>query len=527
MKNAAILIVEDERILARDLEVTLQRAGYDIAGLATSGEEAIRLAGQLRPDFIIMDVVLEGDLDGFEAASQIKANLDIPVLFMSSFRDAGLLERAKQVEAVGYMLKPWTEADMLATIDVAIHRCRSSQHRSQKVLEASELRFRKLFYANGQGIALVDRAGRIMDANPALSKMLDYDMAQLKNLWLSDVVHADDFASEDGLLKELFAGTRETYRVEQHNRGRNGGLLKVRAEAWMLPGNGSPDGVPLAVRTVVDISEQALMQQRLATAQRLETVGQMAMGFAHNLGNDLTPALVGLPLLRENIQRQDRLEMLATMETGLQRGANLIRQILRSGRHSSREKSALDCKEMIEEVAAMARQIFAKGIRVTTDIGSELRPVWANPDEIHQCLLNLCVNARDAMPKGGELRLTVRNEVVAEGDPKFSSRVRPGHYVLLAASDTGVGVSPENLSRICEPFFTTKPAGQGSGLGLSMTLEMVKNHGGHLILQSRPGEGTEVDILLPADESGRAAAGPKDAQASVGNRDNYCILLRQ
>jgi PAS domain S-box-containing protein len=526
MSDAAILIVEDERILARDLELTLRRAGYRVSGLAANGEAALRSAGQLRPDLIIMDVILQGELDGFEVADRINLNLGIPVLFLSSFRDAGLLARAKQAEAVGYLLKPCAESDLLATIEVALHWWRSNQRRAQKVLAASECRFRRLFYASPQGIALVDQSGRILDANPALAKILDYEPPQMKNLVLPEVVHVDDRASEHSLLKELFAGERESYRVEQRNLSRSGRLLRVRTEAWLLSDEEASDGPPLALRTVEDISEPALLQERLAMAQRMEIVGRMAMGLAHNLGNELTPVLLGLPLLRLNIEREDRFQMLASMEMGLQRGANLIRQILRSGRNSNRERAVLDCAKMMEELAGMARQIFSGKIRVTTSIGRELWRVQANPDEIHQCLLNLCVNARDAMPEGGDLRLTVRNEMVEVAGSNFLPDARPGRYVLLSVSDTGVGVPPEILNRVCEPFFTTKPAGQGTGLGLSMTSEMIRNHGGYLRFRSQPGRGTEVGILLPADQAAVPAPGPVAAPGTTPDAGNCGIALR-
>lgn len=512
MSGAAILIVEDERILARDLEITLRRAGYSVSGPAASGDEAIRTAERMRPDLIIMDVVLQGELDGFEAADRIQANLGTPVLFLSSFRDARQLERAKQVEAVGYLLKPWAEPDLLVTIDVALHQCRASRSRAQKALLAGESRFRSLFQASHQGMALVERAGHIVAANRAFWKMLAYEPSPANEVPISELVPADDWAEEDRLLRELFAGQRESYRVEQRNRNQAGRLLWVRTEAWMLPGDDGAGQPALAMRTAEDVTEQKMMRERLATSQRLEAIGRLAMGLAHNLGNELTPALVGLPLLRSNLKHEDRLEMLATMETGLQRGAKLIRQILRSGRKGGLERSALDPGGLLTEVAALARQVFSKDIHVETEVGTGLWPVWANADEIHQCLLNLCVNARDAMPEGGELHLTVRNEPVGAAEAGNHGGAKPGRYVLLSVRDTGAGVSPEILGRICEPFFTTKPAGQGTGLGLAMTSETVKNHRGFLRLQSQPGHGTEIQILLPAGDppsagSDRAAAG--------------------
>ena len=374
-------------------------------------------------------------------------------------------------------------------------------------------------------MALVDRAGHIVAGNAALWKMLAYELPPANEVAISELVPADDWVGEERLLRELFAGRRESYRVEQRNRSRAGRLLWVLTEAWMLPGDVGAGESALVMRTVEDVTEQKLVRERLATSQRLEAIGRLAMGLAHNLGNELTPALVGLPLLRSNLKHEDSLEMLATMETGLQRGAKLIRQILRAGRQGGPDRSALDLSGMLGEVAAMARQIFSKDIHVETEVGAGLWPVWANADEIHQCLLNLCVNARDAMPEGGELHLAARNETVAAAEAGSHGGVKPGRFVLLSVGDTGIGVSPEILNRICEPFFTTKPAGQGTGLGLAMTSETVKNHGGFLRLQSQPGHGTEIQILLPAGDppptgTARLAAGGQKAAELPPSNDN-------
>jgi two-component system, cell cycle sensor histidine kinase and response regulator CckA len=255
------------------------------------------------------------------------------------------------------------------------------------------------------------------------------------------------------------------------------------------------------VGTVQDLTEQKRIEAEFLRAQRMDGIGAIAGGMAHDLNNALAPILMGIQLIRDKVSEPEIRQMLAVMETNTHRSADMVRQVLTFARGRDGDRELLEIGRLIREMENILRQTMPKSITVHALVPSDLWPVLGNATQLHQALLNLCVNARDAMPQGGELTLAADNvELTAankENNPDFS----PGPYVMLLVSDTGTGIPPEVLPRIFEAFFTTKAPGTGTGLGLSTIVRIVRNHGGFVTVNSEVGTGTSFEIYLPRAES--------------------------
>ncbi len=261
---------------------------------------------------------------------------------------------------------------------------------------------------------------------------------------------------------------------------------------------GHPKSV-LAINT--DVTERKRIEQQFLRAQRMESIGTLAGGIAHDLNNVLAPILMSIELLKFDESRADKLDILATIESSAQRGADMVRQVLSFARGVEGRQIRLQPAHLVREVAKIANETFLKSIRVVSRIAEDLWTIQGDPTQLHQVLLNLCVNARDAMPDGGTLTLCADNlEIDAPYATSLGPDIRPGRHVRLRIEDTGTGMPPEVMERIFDPFFTTKEPGKGTGLGLSTAQAIVRSHGGLLRAQSEPGEGTRFDLYLPALE---------------------------
>ncbi|MFN6569086.1 response regulator [Dendronalium sp. ChiSLP03b] len=260
-------------------------------------------------------------------------------------------------------------------------------------------------------------------------------------------------------------------------------------------------GKPKSILSVdTDITEKKQLEAQLFRAQRLESIGTLASGIAHDLNNILTPILAGAQLLPLKFPDADErtLHLLEILEINAKRGADLVKQVLSFARGVEGKHITLQIRHLIVEVAKILKETFPKSIEVCIDVSNELWMVSGDSTQLHQVLMNLCVNARDAMPNGGKLTISAQNLFIDENYARMNLEANVGPYVVMTVSDTGVGISGEILDRIFEPFFTTKPVGQGTGLGLSTVIGIIKSHGGFVDVCSEIGSGTHFKVYLPA-----------------------------
>ncbi len=247
-----------------------------------------------------------------------------------------------------------------------------------------------------------------------------------------------------------------------------------------------------------DVTERKKLEEQFLRAQRMESIGTLAGGIAHDLNNVLAPIIMSIQLLKMDETHQDRLNLLAMIESNANRGADMVRQVLSFARGIEGRRIELQLRHLLRDIKKIADETFPKNITVQTEVSKTLWTVSGDPTQIHQVLLNLSVNARDAMPDGGKITLSAQNVHLDQHYSSLDPEVLPGHYVVIEIEDTGTGIPPEIIDRIWDPFFTTKEVGKGTGLGLSTSLAIVKSHRGFIKVASQPGKGSTFRIHLPA-----------------------------
>ena len=249
-----------------------------------------------------------------------------------------------------------------------------------------------------------------------------------------------------------------------------------------------------------DITDRKRIELQFLRSQRVESIGTLAGGVAHDLNNVLAPILMSTSLLKMDEEDEYRRETLGIIESCAKRGADMVRQVLSFARGVEGQRLRVDLPQLLGELLKIVRDTFPKNIRSNLEVADGLFPLNGDPTQLHQVLLNLCVNARDAMPSGGTLTLTTSNQVIDEQFVALYPDARPGPHLRIVVEDSGSGMSPETLAKIFDPFFTTKEFGKGTGLGLSTSMVIVRSHGGFLRAESEPGRGTRLSLYLPAAE---------------------------
>jgi PAS domain S-box-containing protein len=302
-----------------------------------------------------------------------------------------------------------------------------------------------------------------------------------------------------------------SWRGELARRTRSGEHVTVLARWTLVHG---ADGAPEAVLCIcTDITEQRRLERQLLRSQRMESIGTLAGGIAHDLNNLLAPVMLAAEMLQMRAPDADSAELLGIISVGVQRGADLVDQVLSFARGADGPRSRVDVRSLLADLHAIVRDTFPKNLALELTCPNSISPVFGDSTQIQQVLLNLAVNARDAMPHGGTLRITAREAELGEPDLGGATGVMPGWYVQIDVADDGTGMSPAVMERVFEPFFTTKPQGAGTGLGLSTAAAIVRSHGGVLQIDSEPGRGSRFRLCLPR----LAEAGPPlDGAAARG-----------
>ncbi|NJD78792.1 MAG: response regulator [Candidatus Methanoperedens sp.] len=247
-----------------------------------------------------------------------------------------------------------------------------------------------------------------------------------------------------------------------------------------------------------DITENKMFEAHLLRAQRMESIGILAGGIAHNLNNMLTPMMMSLHMLKEKFKDEQSQKLLTILEKNSERSADLIKQVLSFSRGVEGERNLLAARHIITEIEKIAKETFPRNIEIRIDIQKDLFTISGDATQLHQVIMNLCVNARDAMPDGGILNIKASNILVDENYARMNTEAKVGSCVVIEISDTGIGIPPKILDKIFEPFFTTKEFGKGTGLGLSTALAIVKSHGGFINVYSEVRKGTTFRVYLPA-----------------------------
>lgn len=315
---------------------------------------------------------------------------------------------------------------------------------------------------------------------------------------------------------------RGEWSGEKQHRTKEGKNLYVESRWTLIRDSEKKPKAILFIDT--DRTEKRQLEQQFLRAQRLGSLGTISSGIAHDLNNVLSPILMGVHSIRKKLSDEHSLQILDSMEQSTKRGATMVRQILAFVRGLENERGIVHVRYLALELEKILKEAFPKNILFEKEIPADLLPVTGDPTQLHQVLLNLCVNARDAMPEGGTLLLKAENIVLTKENLAMHADAREGKYILITVSDTGVGIPQDLMEKIFDPFFTTKEPGKGTGLGLSTVTTIVKHHGGFVLVRSEARKGTTFSIYLPATE-GVSAEKPEEEKPELPLGHGELILL--
>jgi PAS domain S-box-containing protein len=577
-----VLVVEDSATQAEALHALLDGAGYDVA-VARTGEEGLARFATHEFDLVVSDVVMPGAVDGYELCRRIKAaqQHDTPVVLLTSLSDPLDIIRGLECGADNFLTKPY-ESDhlldrlkrLLATkatrgvamlrmgvkvlflgreftitsereqiLDLLISTFEDAVRQNRELHQREEeLRAAKEELASYAG-SLEQRLRTVLEsvpdvlfsADPALSRwhyvspasraVLGFGPEEVgadPDLW-PRAVHPDDRARHRAELARCTSSLEQT-TFEYRFRHRDGAVRWIRETIVPIT---DEEGTLVRVDGIArDITNERRLEEQLRLAQKMEAVGTLAGGVAHDFNNLLAVIKSSLDLvLVEQAAGGPENEELAQINQAVDRAAALTRQLLAFGRKQVLEPRAVDLNALVAGTVKMLERIIGADIRLVLRQTTDLTTALADPGQIEQIVMNLCANARDAMPRGGELAIITERMAI---DPDFTAThpwARPGDYVVLTVSDTGTGMDAGTQARIFEPFFTTKELGRGTGLGLAVVYGIVKQHGGLIHVYSEPESGTAFRIYLPFHAATAEPVSSADLAELVGGTET--ILLSE
>jgi two-component system cell cycle sensor histidine kinase/response regulator CckA len=506
-----LLMLEDNPSDAELVLHALRRAGYDPIAARVETEQDYREHLHPTPEIILADFAMP-QFDSLRALEIIQEyQLDIPFIIVS-----GTIGDERAVEVMHRGATDYLIKDRLGRLGQAVTQALEQKHlreakrRAEQALCESESLLRNAFDYTNVAMVVIGLDYRFVRANGAFVEMFGFSQPEILKLSMSDLTHPDDLAESDALLKALLAGESRYFQIEKRYVHKDGHVLWGLANMSLLH---DAQGKPLHfVGQVQDITQrvaagQALresqeksqaLEEQYRQSQKMEAVGQLAAGVAHDFNNLLTIILGYAQLFLGNLPPTDPgREPMGQILKAAERAAALTRQLLAFGRKQILSPVVLDLNSLLTELEKMLRRLIGADIELTTVFQSDLGRVKVDSGQVEQIIINLVVNACDAMPGGGRLTIHTDNTCLSELQVRQHAELPPGPYALLAVTDTGSGMDEATKARVFEPFFTTKEVGKGTGLGLATVFGIIKQSGGFIEVDSVLGSGSTFRIYLP------------------------------
>lgn len=532
MDAARILIVEDESIVAKDIQNSLKGMGYEVVGIVASGTDAVLKAAELNPDLILMDVMLRGEMDGIEAAKQIHLKNRIPVIYLTAYTDDNTFGRAKVSEAYGYLLKPFEDRELRTTIEMGLYK-----HTMERKLRESREWLETTLHCISDAVIATDLDRVIQFINPIAQQLTDWKQSEALGHKLTDVFNLmkeHQLVSVDGELTRILKdGTAIESGKDYILLAREGRQTSIEFSASPIRGDDSRIfGVVLTFRDITERKNaedrEKKLQDRLFRYQRMESLGALAGGVASDLNNILGPMvsypdLIAGKLTPENPARKD----LEIIKNSARKAVDVIRDLLTLGRIGHFPMAPVPLNRLLEDIlknpAFQSLQAGAPLIRVELSLGADLPPVLGSESHLQELVLNLFINAFESMPEGGRITVSTSHQNVSSPIAGYEN-IDPGQYVVLHVMDSGHGLDERDLNRLFEPFSARKTTNSksGTGLGLAVVYGVVKEHKGFIDVKSKVKEGTDFVVYFPV--TGAAPAATVKAEP-VDFRGNESILV--
>jgi two-component system, cell cycle sensor histidine kinase and response regulator CckA len=510
---ANILVVEDEKIVAADIASTLEGLGYSVPGVVSSGEEAIRRVNELHPDLVLMDIMLDGQMDGVQAARLMRQRFRIPVVFLTAYADGDSLNRARVSEPFGYIVKPFNEKELRSTIEIALYK-----HEVEQQLMQRERWFSTTLKCVGDAVIATDPDGKLTFMNPLAEALIGWKAEQAVGRAITDIFRVIDQETGDGAehpVKAILQGRTSSSPAHTALINREG--REIAIDGRTAPIIDTKDILLGAVMVFRDITERKRNESRMMLADRLASVGAMAAGVAHEINNPLT-YLIGnlgfgideLRSVRTEIagdgaapSNHQQAALIAKLDSALEaltesrEGAQRVQRVMQDLGTFSRAGDEVSTRVNLQEILEAALKLTASQTRAR--VSKEFQPVPpvnANPSKLGQVFVNLLVNASKAVQKAD-----------APGEIRVSTYTDARCRAVVEISDTGPGMARDVLGRIFQPY-SPGEAEAGRGMGLAICQEIVTQSGGEIAVESQLGRGTVFRVTLPASSLENSAAKP-------------------
>lgn len=483
--SSKILVVEDEAIVALSLVESLKRLGYTPSGPVSSGESALKEAEKERPDLVLMDIRIKGELDGIETAAKMTERFSLPVIYLTAYTDDATLSRAQLTEPHGYLVKPYQERELRSAIEIALYR-----HRSELRLKKVERWMASTLRSIGDAVLAVDTELHVTFLNPVAELLTGWSSDEANGRPLQEVFPLHDpegkpynvaqAALEEGVVVTLEPGysiiTKSGHRLPVEDSA-----APIRDEDGRVTG---------AVICFRNSEEREILESRILSIQRLESLGRLSAGIAHDFNNLLTVIGGNLEAIKDGEQAPQALEE-ALQAT--RRASRLTRQLLAFSHPRYQDLKPVELKSFLEDFGPLLDSLLGERHHFCLNLCSESVIVPADQTMLEQVVTNLVINARDAQPEGGSVELTLSlQKLIPPVDTEDCEM-----WAVISVRDEGCGIRPEDLPKVFEPFFTTKGPEHGTGLGLATCHGIIRSHGGWIDIKTSPGEGSLFSVHLP------------------------------
>jgi two-component system, cell cycle sensor histidine kinase and response regulator CckA len=508
--SAKILIVEDEAIIADDIQMTLDDMGYETLGPVSTGQDALDMIAEYSPDLVLLDIRIRGELDGIDVANKLREEHPVPVIFLTAHADDETIQRAGRASPAGYLLKPFQPRELRAAIEIAL--VKNSQ---EAALLARERWFSTTLQSIGDAVLATDTRGRILFMNPLAEQLLGWMLNDVIGRPIEQVVRLVDAegqpimapaykALEQGLIVQLGPNTRLVQR--------DGAWRTVEdSSAPILAEHGELLGAVVIFR---DVTEAREMERRLLQSERMAAIGSLAASMVHELNNPLSYVMANMEMARSAIHAHKSADATHTLSEldellreamhGAQRVSSIVQDLRNFARAETSPRGLIDLHHVIDEAIRLTTpQVHAAGA-LRREYGV-IPYIVGDAGQLSQVFINILLNAALAIQRVSEGSILVRTFTNERG------------AAIIEISDNGPGILPSIQQRIFDPFFTTRAPGEGLGLGLSLSLNICQDHDGDITASSSPGEQTTFRVALPAAHHGRSsgsASAPSTALTS-------------